>query len=91
MRIFEALNTEHILLYLLPALVFVVLFAAGLAGTHLRRRDADERLARVIEEYSGGITGRNAPFPLVLMLIIAGTLLWGLLYIVFTGTWGVRI
>jgi hypothetical protein len=91
MRIFEAWNTQHILLYLLPALVFVVLFAAGLGFAHIRRRDAEERLTRIVEEYPGGITGRNAPFPLLLMLIIAGTLLWGLLYIVITGTWGVRI
>lgn len=91
MRIFTPLNVEHIVLYLLPALIFTLLFAAGLGRAHLRRRDAAERLTRIIEEYPGGIQGRNAPFPLVLALVIAGTLLWGLLYIGFTGILGVRI
>jgi hypothetical protein len=91
MRLFEALNSEHLVLYFWPTLAFVVVFAIGLAFMHVRRRDSDERLTRIIEEYPGGIQGRNAPFPLIVTLTIAATIAWGLLYIVLTGLLKVRI
>jgi hypothetical protein len=91
MRIFDVLNIQHFVMYLFPALAFILVFAAGLAYVHVRRRASEERLIRIIEEYPGGIQGRNAPFPLVVTLIIAGTLVWGLLYIVLTGLLKVRI
>jgi hypothetical protein len=91
MRIFDVLNIQHFVLYLFPALAFVLLFAAGLSYTATRRKGAEKRMARIIEEYPGGIQGRNAPFPLFLTLVIAGTLLWSLLYIIFVGTLGVKI
>jgi hypothetical protein len=91
MRLFEALNSQHLALYFWPTLAFIVVFAAGLGFMIRRRRDSDERLARVIEEYPTGIQGRNAPFPLVVTLTIAGTVVWGLLYIILTGVMKVRI
>jgi hypothetical protein len=78
-------------MYLFPALAFILTFAAGLGYVYVRRRTSDERVTRIIEEYPGGIEGRNAPFPLVVTLIIAGTLVWGLLYIVLTGFLKVKI
>lgn len=91
MRIFDVLNIQHFVLYLFPALAFVFLFAAGLGYTATRRKGSEERLTRIIEEYPGGIQGRNAPFPLFLTLVIAGTILWSLLYIILTGRLGVKI
>lgn len=91
MRIFEVLNLQHVVMYLLPALAFIVIFAAGLGYYYVRRRDSDERLSRIIEHYPGGIEGRNAPFPLVLTLTIAGTVAWCLLYILLTGLLKVKI
>jgi hypothetical protein len=91
MRFFEVLNIQHFVLYLLPALAFILIFAAGLGYAHWSRKDSAERLTRIIERYPGGIEGRNAPFPLVLTLIVAGTVLWCLLYIILTGVLGVRI
>ncbi len=91
MRIFDVLNIQHFVMYLFPALAFVFLFAAGLGYTATRRRGSEERTARIIEEYPGGIQGRNAPFPLFLSLVIAGTILWALLYVILTGTLGVKI
>jgi hypothetical protein len=41
--------------------------------------------------YVGGIEERNAPFPLVLILIIGGTVVWGFLYIILYGVLGVKI
>lgn len=91
MRIFDVLNIQYFVLYLFPALAFIFLFAAGLGYTATRRKGSAERMRRIIEEYPGGIQGRNAPFPLFLTLVIAGTILWSLLYIVLTGRLGVRI
>jgi hypothetical protein len=91
MRIFDILNIQHLVLYLFPTLVFILVFAAGLGYAHVRRRTSAERLTRIIENYPGGIEGRNAPFPLVVTLIIAGTLIWSLLYILLTGILKVKI
>jgi len=90
MRYFEVLNIEHFVTYLFPTLVFIVIFAA-LGYTYVRRKGSEERATRIIESYPGGIEGRNAPFPLVVSLIIAGTVIWCLLYIILTGVWGVKI
>jgi hypothetical protein len=91
MRIFEILNIQHFVMYLFPTLVFILVFAAGLGYAHVRRKKSAVRLTRIIENYPGGIEGRNAPFPLAMTLIIAGTLVWGLLYIILTGLLKVTI
>jgi hypothetical protein len=91
MRIFDVLNIHHFVMYLFPALAFILIFAAGLGYMYVRRRSSEERLTRVIEKYPGGIEGRNAPFPLMLSLTIAGTVVWCLLYILLTGLLKVKI
>jgi hypothetical protein len=91
MRIFEVLNIQHFVIYLFPTLAFILIFAAGLGYVHVRRRESEPRMTRIIERYPGGIEGRNAPFPLVVTLIIAGTVVWSLLYILLTGLLKVKI
>jgi hypothetical protein len=92
MHFFELKNFQHFVLYLFPSFAFVLLFAAGLAYIHIHRKDSEERKKRIIEAYPGGIEGRNAPFPLVLYLIIGGAVLWALYYIVvFIGLLGAKI
>ena len=91
MRIFEVLNIQHFVMYLFPTLAFILIFAAGLGYLYVRRRDSEERLTRIVENYPGGIQGRNAPFPLMLTLTIAGTVVWCLLYILLTGLLKVKI
>jgi hypothetical protein len=78
-------------MYLFPTFAFVLIFAAGLGYFFIRRRDSDQRMTRIIETYPDGIEGRNAPFPLAVTLIIAGTVAWSLLYIVLTGILKVKI
>ncbi len=90
MRFFDLLNVQHFVLYLFPALAFIVLFIAGLKYSYIKTKNSKKRLSQIIEKYPGGIEGRNAPFPLVLTLTIAGTIVWGLLYIFFIGTLGVK-
>ena len=85
MRYFELLNIQHFVIYLLPALGFIVLFAIGLGFYHFRSKDAAERETRIIEEFPEGIQGRNAPFPAIAYLTIIGTIIWVLGYILTIG------
>ena len=91
MRYFELLNFQQFVLYLLPAWAFILVFAAGLAFTHFRTKESENKLTQIIEKYPGGIEGRNAPFPLVLYMTIAGTVLWALAYILLIALLGVKI
>jgi hypothetical protein len=78
-------------MYLFPALISVFLIGAALARTHFRKRDSEERKKRAYYTFLGEIEDREEPFPLVLILIIAGTVIWVFFYILFTGLWGVKI
>lgn len=91
MRYFELLGVQHFTMYLLPAIAFVLLFAMGLGFYHFRARDAEDRENRIIEEFPGGIQGRNAPFPAIAYVTIAGTIVWVLAYILTVGFQGVQI
>lgn len=91
MHFFGLRNFQQFVLYLFPAVVFVLLFAAGLAYAIFYRKDSEERKKRIIEVYLGEIEGRNAPFPVFLFLTIVGTILWLFLYILLTGILGVKI
>lgn len=91
MRFFQLLNIQHFVMYLFPAIASIVLFIVGLGFYYIHRKDSQERKTRIIEKYPGGIEGRNAPFPLVLYLIIAGTIVWVFAYIVLIGVLGVKI
>jgi hypothetical protein len=91
MRYFTLLGIQHFVMYLFPALATIVLFIIGLGFYYIKRKDAKEREMRIIEEFPGGIQGRNAPFPLVAILILVGTLIWGFAYIILIGVLGVKI
>lgn len=91
MRYFQLLGIQHFAMYLFPTVAFIALFIIGLGFYHFRRKDAPERETRIIERYPGGIEGRNAPFPLIVYLILAGTIIWVLAYILLIGVLGVKI
>ena len=91
MRYFEVLGIQHFFMYLFPAIAFIVLFIIGLGFYHIHRKDSAERETRVIERYPGGIEGRNAPLPLLVYLIIFGTIIWVLAYIFLIGVLKVKI
>ena len=90
MRYFDILGVQHFIMYLFPAIAFIALFILGLGYYHINRRDSGERESRIIERFAGGIEGRNAPFPLMLYLTIAGTVIWVLAYILLIGLLKVR-
>jgi hypothetical protein len=91
MRYFELVNFEHFVLYLFPSLAFILLFAIGLGFYYFKTKDSEERMHKIIESYPGGIEGREAPFPLIVTLVILGTVAWTLAYIILTGVLGVII
>jgi len=91
MRYFELLGIQHFVMYLFPAVALIALFVIGLGFYHFKSKDSAERETRIIENYPGGIKGRNAPFPIVVYLIIAGTVIWVLAYILIIGGLGVKI
>jgi hypothetical protein len=78
-------------MYLFPAIAFIALFIIGLGFYHFNRKDSAERESHIIERYPGGIEGRNAPFPLLVYLIVFGTIIWVLAYIVLIGMLEVKI
>lgn len=91
MRLFELHNFQDIILYLVPTLIFIVLFGLLLGYRHFRSAKAEARKEEIIERYPDGIEGRNAPFPIGLALTIGGTVIWGFLYILYYGLLEVRI
>lgn len=78
-------------MYLFPAIVSIALFVIGLGFYHIQRKDSAERESRIIERFPGGIEGRNAPFPILAYLVIIGTIVWVLAYILLIGGLKVKI
>ena len=91
MRYFEVLNIQHFVMYLFPAIAFIALFIIGLGFYHINRKDSAEREACIIERFPEGIEGRNAPFPLITYLVLFGTVVWVLAYIILIGVLKVKI
>ncbi len=91
MRFYELLNFQHVMGYLFGGWIFMVVFGLGLAYGHFRSKDADQRMNTITGRYADGIEERNAPYPLVMILIIAGAVTWGFFYILMHGLLGVKI
>jgi hypothetical protein len=91
MRYFEVLGIQHFFMYLFPAIATIAVFVIGLGFYHINRKDSAERESRIIERFPGGIEGRNAPFPILAYLVIIGTIVWVLAYILLIGGLKVKI
>jgi hypothetical protein len=91
MRFFQLLNIQHFVIYLFTSIIAVVLIAVALGATHFRTGSSEERRKKVVHAYPSDIEERNGPFPLFLALVIFGTVLWAVGYIVAHGIYGVRI
>lgn len=91
MRFFTLLNNQHVFTYIFPTLVFMVLLGLALGYTHFSSKKSEDRLFRNHARYPEEIEEKDAPFPLVLILIIIGTFIWGFCYILGHGLMGVKI
>jgi hypothetical protein len=91
MRYFASLNLQDVWVFIIPALVFILVFALGLGFSHIRSRESGKRQHEVLRHFPDELSERNAPFPVVMVLIIAGTIAWAFFYIYFHGLHGVKI
>ena len=91
MRYFEVLGIQHFVMYLFPTIAFVALFIIALGYYHIKRKDSADRETRIIERFPEGIEGRNAPFPLIAYLVLYGTIIWVIAYILLIGLLKVKI
>ena len=91
MRFFELLNFQNVAGFFFPTITFMLVFWAGLSFMHFRGPGAQERKPEILHRFAEGIEDRNEPFPLVMMLIIAGTVVWAFFYILMYGVSGVKI
>jgi len=91
MRLFALLNFQHTVAYFFAALIFMILFGAALAYSHFHTRKSKEAMETVVHHYRAGLSARKAPFPLVMILIIVGTVIWSFFYILMHGLLEIRI
>jgi len=91
MRFFDLLNFQHVMGYIFSTLIFMLIFGLALAYSHLNSDNAKERMKKIIYRFPEDIEDRDAPFPLAMMLIMAGVLIWVFFYILITGLLGVKI
>lgn len=91
MRLFGLLNFQHVMGYIFCGLIFMIVFGVGLAFSHFHTQDAELRKKQIITRFVDGVEDRNAPYPLVMIMIIAGAVIWGFFYILMNGLLGVKI
>ena len=91
MRFFDLLNLQDIILYFFPAVLAILIVGTALGYVHFRTSRSEERMKRSYHTFPEDIEDRQAPFPLSLILIIAGAVVWAFFYILVIGLWGVRI
>ena len=91
MHFFELKNLQHIVVYWFPGFISVFLIAAGLGYMHFKTKGSEDKRKRPRHAYPGGIEDADEPIPLVLILIIAGTVVWGFFYILAIALSGGKI
>jgi hypothetical protein len=91
MRYFHLLGAQDVILYLVPTLIFIIVFGMALGYAHFHREDAEARQKKIYTRFAEDIEDRKAPFPLAMALIMIGTILWMAGYILITGWIGVKI
>jgi ABC-type methionine transport system permease subunit len=85
MRFFELLNTQQVLALTLLTVIFAILFGVTLWVLPMsgpKSRVADNK---AVQQFADGIEKANGPFPMIIALIIGGTVLWAIYYILFYG------
>ena len=68
MRFFALLNFQHVILYIIPTIVFVIVLGVSLGFSHFKGSDSEERMKTITGRYPEGIEERNAPFPVALLI-----------------------
>jgi hypothetical protein len=85
MRFFELLNTQHVAALIIAGMIFLILFGVALAFIPMSGPITKTVNIKVIQRFADGIEKGEGPFPLIMALLIAGTILWAVFYILFYG------
>lgn len=91
MRYFDLLNFQHLILYLFPTLLFIILFWVALANTAFKKPRVEKGRQKAAHQFAEDIGEGHGPFPLAMLLIIVGSVLWAFFYILLNGLLEVRI
>ena len=91
MRFFDLIGFRDVVLFLFPTPIFIIFFFFALSRARINRKDSEERERTVVHQYPGDLAARNSPFPLVLILLIVGFILWAFFYAFSIGYLGVKI
>jgi hypothetical protein len=90
MRIFHLLNFQHVILYIFPTLIFVILLALSLEKSVFKTRKSELKQNEIQHRYPDNLREKNAPFPIIMLVTIAGSLLWAVSYVLLIGIGEVR-
>jgi len=85
MRFFELLNTQHVLALIILTLIFAILFGVTLSVLPLFGSKARVLNIKVVQHFADGIEKADGPFPMIMALIVGGTVLWAIYYILYYG------
>ena len=85
MRFFELLNTQQVFALIIVAIIFFILFGVALVFIPMSGPISRAFNIKTIQHFADGIEKAEGPFPLIIALVIGGTLLWALYYILFYG------
>lgn len=83
MRFFELLNLQHVAALVIVTLVFLILFGVTLSVMPMSGSRTRVLNIKAIQRFADGIEKGDGPFPLIISLVIGGTILWALFYILF--------
>ena len=79
------------MLFLFPALIFILLFGMALAYSRFHSAKGEEKEKCLYYTFPENLKDKQSPVPLVLILIIVGTVIWGFLYVFISGLMGRKI
>jgi ABC-type methionine transport system permease subunit len=85
MRFFELLNTQQVLALIILTVIFAILFGVTLWVLPMSGPKSRVSNNKAVQQFADGIEKANGPFPMIIALIIGGTVLWAIYYILFYG------
>jgi hypothetical protein len=85
MRFFELLNTQQVLALIILTVIFAILFGVTLWVLPMSGPKSRVSNIKAVQHFADGIEKANGPFPMIIALIIGGTVLWAIYYILFYG------
>jgi len=89
---FSLAQSQYLVVALLGGALFLVAVAVAWWGFHLTlRRAREEHQVPSGAEYNDGLREGNRPVPLIILLLAAVILVWGILYVVAVAQGGLNV